>query len=101
MAQHPICCRHAGIRWWQRTSYCQNIPNIKDQPAYNPREEYKNFNCVFPMSQIYGVSGTNHLLAGLHSSHWPAGLPFHSCCGEAVDVAAKLLQCLLPQHAGA
>ena len=46
----------AGIKWSERSSYCQNIPYLADRPVYNPREQYLDFACVFPLTQIYNVS---------------------------------------------
>lgn len=44
-----------GIAWSQRDSYCQYIPNIQNQPSYNPSVIYYNFNCVMSMNNIYKV----------------------------------------------
>ena len=36
-------------------SYCQYIPEAADQPPYDPSKTYRNYNCVFPMDQVYGA----------------------------------------------
>ena len=45
----------SGLRWSERSSYCQNIPNVNDQPQYDPRQQYINFQCVMPLSLVYCV----------------------------------------------
>jgi hypothetical protein len=50
-----------GIRWTERSRYCQNIPNVNDQSAwsaanhYDPGSQYVSFNCVMPLDTIYRV----------------------------------------------
>lgn len=44
-----------GIRWSERSSYCQNIPNTEDQPNYDPKTTYINFKCVMPLALTYWV----------------------------------------------
>ncbi|MEW5309052.1 MAG: hypothetical protein WDW38_000964 [Sanguina aurantia] len=46
---------YPGIAWSQRDSYCLYIPNIQNQPSYNPSVIYYNFNCVMSMNTIYQV----------------------------------------------
>jgi ABC-type multidrug transport system fused ATPase/permease subunit len=42
---------HAGLRWSQRESYCQYIPNAADQPLHDPTKNFVDFTCIFPISQ--------------------------------------------------
>ncbi|KAF6264706.1 hypothetical protein COO60DRAFT_16234 [Scenedesmus sp. NREL 46B-D3] len=42
-----------GLRWHQQYSYCSYIPNPQDQPAYDPREEFRSYDCMFPLYQAY------------------------------------------------
>jgi hypothetical protein len=50
-----------GIRWSERSWYCQNIQNVNDQSAwsqanhYDPGSQYVSFNCVMPLDTIYRV----------------------------------------------
>lgn len=50
-----------GIRWNERFSYCQNIQSADAQDlyasgsGYNARDTYVNFNCVFPLGEIFKV----------------------------------------------
>lgn len=43
-----------GIDWSERYSYCSNVPNA-DQIPYNPREVYKDYDCVMPLGDIYVI----------------------------------------------
>ncbi len=51
----------AGIKWSERTQYCQNIESVDAQNAwaqannYNAQDQYVSFNCVMPLSTVYGV----------------------------------------------
>jgi hypothetical protein len=47
-------CPPAGLKWSERGSYCQNIKNVDDQPPYDPREQYRNYECVMGLNTIYG-----------------------------------------------
>uniref|UniRef100_A0A383W084 ABC transporter domain-containing protein n=1 Tax=Tetradesmus obliquus TaxID=3088 RepID=A0A383W084_TETOB len=42
-----------GLRWHQQYSYCTYRPNPADQPEYDPREEFRSYDCVFPLWQAY------------------------------------------------
>jgi hypothetical protein len=42
---------YAGLRWSQRQSYCQYIPNTADQPLHDPTKSFVDFTCIFPISQ--------------------------------------------------
>ncbi len=43
-----------GLRWSERSSYCQNLENA-DSASFNPSEQYINTSCVMSLNQIYGV----------------------------------------------
>lgn len=45
-----------GLKWEERASYCRNIPNTADYPAYDPKTTYINFKCVYSLDYIYKVS---------------------------------------------
>jgi ABC-type multidrug transport system ATPase subunit len=40
-----------GLRWSQRATYCRYIPDPQDQPPYDPTREYRDYDCVLPLSQ--------------------------------------------------
>ncbi|KXZ51812.1 hypothetical protein GPECTOR_11g253 [Gonium pectorale] len=44
-----------GLKWSQRGSYCKNIPNVDEQPPFDPRVEYRNYECVMSLNTIYGA----------------------------------------------
>ncbi|PNW72975.1 hypothetical protein CHLRE_14g613950v5 [Chlamydomonas reinhardtii] len=44
-----------GLDWTDRSRYCQNIANPDDQPPYNPRQEYRSYECVMSLNTIYGI----------------------------------------------
>lgn len=50
-----------GLRWSERSRYCQNIEQLDAQEAwsnnnnYDPRTQYVTFNCVMPLDTIYKV----------------------------------------------
>uniref|UniRef100_A0A7R9Z2A2 ABC transporter domain-containing protein n=1 Tax=Chlamydomonas euryale TaxID=1486919 RepID=A0A7R9Z2A2_9CHLO len=44
-----------GISWSQRYSYCQDIPLSQDQPPFDPKEQYIDYECVMPLGTIYVV----------------------------------------------
>ncbi|GLC34108.1 hypothetical protein PLESTB_000838300 [Pleodorina starrii] len=44
-----------GLKWSQRSSYCQYIPKVEDQPPYNRSTTYKDFECVMSLNTIYGA----------------------------------------------
>lgn len=44
-----------GLRWNQRSSYCLDIPNVKQQFNYNPNQMYVNFTCVMSLDLIYKI----------------------------------------------
>lgn len=46
---------HTGLDWTDRSRYCQNIANPDDQPPYNPRQEYRSYECVMSLNTIYGI----------------------------------------------
>jgi hypothetical protein len=48
-------CFLAGLRWSERSSYCQYIPDPELQPPYDPRTTYKDYNCLLPIEHVYGV----------------------------------------------
>jgi hypothetical protein len=50
---HVSCHLAAGLRWSQRESYCQYIPDSAQWPAVDPTQQYVDFTCVFPISQCY------------------------------------------------
>jgi hypothetical protein len=41
----------AGLRWSQRESYCQYIPDAAAQPFHDPTQSFVYFTCIFPISQ--------------------------------------------------
>lgn len=52
--QRRVSCQlPAGLRWSQRESYCQYIPDSSQWPAVDPTQQYVDFTCVFPISQCY------------------------------------------------
>jgi hypothetical protein len=42
-----------GLKWNERSSYCQNIPVVANQPAYNPQQQYIDYTCVMSLNSIY------------------------------------------------
>eukprot|EP00878_Enallax_costatus_P039861 GHUV01045787.1.p1 GENE.GHUV01045787.1~~GHUV01045787.1.p1 ORF type:complete len:620 (+),score=148.94 GHUV01045787.1:439-2298(+) len=42
-----------GIRWHQRSSYCQYQPDGALQSPYDPEVEFRSYNCVYPLAQVY------------------------------------------------
>jgi hypothetical protein len=55
MSYNPAAHLHApaGLRWHQQYSYCSYRPNPEDQPAYDPRAEFRSYDCVFPLYQAF------------------------------------------------
>jgi hypothetical protein len=49
----PVLPALAGLRWHQQYSYCSYRPNPEDQPEYDPRVEFRSYDCVFPLWQAY------------------------------------------------
>jgi hypothetical protein len=44
---------HSGLRWSQRSSYCQYIPDAAAQPPFNPSTTFVSYDCLFPLQQVY------------------------------------------------
>jgi hypothetical protein len=41
-----------GIRWSQQYSYCSYQPDPKLQEPYDPRTEFRSYDCIFPLWQV-------------------------------------------------
>ena len=44
-----------GLKWNERSSYCQDVPIEANQWAYNPNVQYIDFTCVMSLNQIYNI----------------------------------------------
>lgn len=57
MSCRVVLCRavvcFVGLRWSQRTSYCQYIPDVTERPPVDPTSFFINYDCIYPLSQIY------------------------------------------------
>ncbi|WIA44552.1 hypothetical protein OEZ86_007282 [Tetradesmus obliquus] len=42
-----------GLHWGQLNSYCRYQPVAELQEPYDPRREYRSYDCMFPMTQVY------------------------------------------------
>ena len=45
-------CTCAGIRWSQQYSYCSYQPDPKLQEPYDPRTEFRSYDCIYPLWQV-------------------------------------------------
>jgi len=53
--KHPAFGALAGLRWSQRDSYCQYIPDISQWPQQDSTTTYVNYGCIYPLSQVYAT----------------------------------------------
>lgn len=71
----PLC--RTGIRWSQRSSYCQYIPDVQQQPAFDSTVTYIDYDCVYPLNQIYinlAIQAAAWLVIALYLDNvWPSG----------------------------
>eukprot|EP00775_Hariotina_reticulata_P013231 gene13231-13362_t len=44
-----------GLRWSQRDSYCQYIPDISQWPQQDSTITYVNYDCIYPLSQVFAT----------------------------------------------
>eukprot|EP00879_Flechtneria_rotunda_P013739 GHRR01014351.1.p1 GENE.GHRR01014351.1~~GHRR01014351.1.p1 ORF type:complete len:558 (+),score=120.29 GHRR01014351.1:287-1960(+) len=42
-----------GLRWSQQYTYCSYQPDPSKQAPHNPTVEFRSYDCVYPMHQIY------------------------------------------------
>lgn len=49
----------AGLRWSQLYSYCSYEPDASQQAPYDPRHEFRSYDCIYPLWQVRqeGVAG--------------------------------------------
>eukprot|EP00197_Chlamydomonas_leiostraca_P014447 CAMPEP_0202859992 /NCGR_PEP_ID=MMETSP1391-20130828/1884_1 /ASSEMBLY_ACC=CAM_ASM_000867 /TAXON_ID=1034604 /ORGANISM="Chlamydomonas leiostraca, Strain SAG 11-49" /LENGTH=1190 /DNA_ID=CAMNT_0049539111 /DNA_START=105 /DNA_END=3677 /DNA_ORIENTATION=- len=87
-----------GLRWSERSRYCQNIPNADDQSAwanannYDPREEYVSFECVMPLDTIYKV------LVALWAGYFVLAVYFDAVVPNEFGIRRPVLYFLYPSY---
>jgi hypothetical protein len=45
----PAC---PGLRWSQLYSYCRYQPDPSLQSSFDPREEFRSYECIYPLWQV-------------------------------------------------
>jgi len=64
-----------GLRWSQRASYCSYVPGRASQPPYDPTVEYRDYDCVLPISQAYWCLAAQFFAYGALAVYLDQALP--------------------------